>query len=59
MQDSSETYDALKLLHVRLLTGKDIKRFYPDIVMSLHKAPHETKRLAYLILTQMQETGDS
>ena len=45
-----ETYDALKLLHVRLLLGKDINRFYPDIVMCIHKSPHESKRLAYLIL---------
>ena len=50
--DQMLTYEALKLLLVRLTQGKDVRRFYPDIVMCLHKSPHETKRLAYLILAQ-------
>lgn len=57
--DQMETYEALKLLLVRLTQGKDIRRFYPDIVMCLHKSPHETKRLAYLVLAQSQDNEDS
>ena len=41
-----------------MVCGKDIKRFYPDIVMCLHKSPHASKRLAYLILAQIQNTSE-
>ena len=40
-----------------MVCGKDIKRFYPDIVMCLHKSPHASKRLAYLILAQIQNSS--
>ncbi len=42
-----------------MICGKDIRRFYPDVVMCIHKSPHETKRLAYLILAQCQDVSDS
>lgn len=57
--DSFQSYEALKVLHVRLTRGQDIRRFYPDIVMCIHKEPHESKRLAYLILVQIQDSQDS
>ena len=35
-----------------MLKGKDISRFFPDVVICMHKQSNDLKKLSYIILTQ-------